>query len=598
MIPQAFIQDLLARTDIVDLVGRYLPLKKGGANYFACCPFHGEKTASFSVSPTKQFYHCFGCGAHGSAIGFLMEYSGLSYVDAIKELATQAGLPVPEESSGQRGKGPSLAPLSEALDRAGAFYRDQLRSSTRAVAYLKGRGLSGEIARRYGIGYAPEGWQALAAAFPDYQDPRLTEAGLVIENDQGRRYDRFRDRIMFPIQNQRGAVIGFGGRILDSGEPKYINSPETPLFEKGRELYGQVQAREAIRARGTVIVVEGYMDVVSLAQFGVGNAVATLGTATTPAHVQRLLRLAEKVVFCFDGDAAGRRAAWRALESSLEHLADDRNVAFLFLPPEHDPDSFVRAEGAESFERAAQAATPLAQFLESELAAELDLDSPEGRARYAHEARPLVTRIGAPLLRLQILKSVAEKAGMTQAELEQSYGLRRSRAENPPPGGAPRQAVRQQIQPRRGPLTPVETLLRIALLHPRLVARIRSDGVPAETPAGRTLLALIDADGLGELPSRGGVGALIEHFRDTEHEGVIRQVAASTDDGLFDDAVLETLFADTLSTLHVQSLRAEFEQLQEKLRAGGRLSPEELQRYSDLPRELRHREHAHREQDS
>src|SRR5690606_17107965 len=300
----------------VDVVGRYVKLKKGGANYLGLCPFHGEKTPSFSVSPAKQFYHCFGCGAHGNAIGFLMAYAGMGYVDAVKELAASCGMQVPEpqprspEEAARKQREPDLYAV---MEKAMEFYRAELKKSPRAIEYLKGRGLTGEIAARYRIGYAPDDWQNLKRAVDDYSHASLVECGLVVEGE-GRRYDRFRDRVMFPIHSARGAVIGFGGRIMGEGEPKYLNSPETPLFEKGREVYGLVQARDAIRAAGRVLVVEGYMDVVALAQFGLGYAVATLGTATTPTHVSKLLRLADEIVYCFDGDAAGRKAAWRALE--------------------------------------------------------------------------------------------------------------------------------------------------------------------------------------------------------------------------------------------------------------------------------------------
>ena len=600
MIPQSFIQDLLTRTDIVDLIGQYVPLKKSGANFFACCPFHDEKSASFSVSPSKQFFHCFGCGAHGSAIGFLMQYSGLGFADAVAQIASQAGLQVPDDGRSRAGERQRHEPaLTEMLATAAAHFRARLRDSQRAIDYLKGRGLSGRIAQRYGIGYAPAGWQTLADAFPDYQDPRLLEAGLVIENDQGRRYDRFRDRIMFPIHDARGNVIGFGGRIIDKGEPKYMNSPETPVFEKGRELYGQLQARDAIRNHGSVIVVEGYMDVVSLAQFGVDNAVATLGTATTPTHVQRLLRSSERVVFCFDGDAAGRRAARRALEASLEHLRDDRGVAFLFLPSEHDPDSFVRAEGAQTFLDAAARATPLATLLEEQLAEDIDFDTAEGRARYAHSAQPLVTRIAAPLLRLQVLKRTAERAGLSQAELEQSYGLDQSGGEPVRKPGAPGpRRTRWPSRSRRITRPPEDTLLRMVLLHPHLVSRIRSDGIPADTDAGRALLALIDADGLGELPIRGGLGALLEFFRDTPHEETLRATAATTEENLFDESALESLFSDTLHKLHEIALGAEFSGLQATLNSGGRLSPEQLKRYGELLRERQTRAGGHGEADS
>src|SRR5690348_18367203 len=324
MIPQEFIQSLLGRVDIVDVVDRYVKLKKAGANFQALCPFHNEKSPSFTVSPSKQFYHCFGCGAHGNAIGFLMEYSGLAYPEAIRALAETAGMPVPETRARRDKPGASEAPgLAARMMDALSYYRAELKKSKAAIDYLKGRGLTGEIAARYGLGYAPDGWQNLAAVFTDYATAELRDTGLVIDSEadesqgkKSRRYDRFRHRVMFPILDARGNVIGFGGRVIGAGEPKYLNSPETPLFEKGRELYGLFQARRAIRDANRVIVVEGYMDVVALAQMGVENAVATLGTATTPVHVGKLLKLADNVVFCFDGDAAGRKAAWRALEVS------------------------------------------------------------------------------------------------------------------------------------------------------------------------------------------------------------------------------------------------------------------------------------------
>jgi DNA primase len=333
MIPESFIQDLLARVDIVDLVDSYVPLKKAGANYAACCPFHNEKSPSFTVSPTKQFYHCFGCGAHGTAIGFVMEYQGMGFIDAVKELAGRAGMTVPESEgrSFQDEKPGQTRGLIEIMARAAAYYKAQLKASPRAIEYCKKRGLSGEVAARFGIGYAPEGWQNLQAVFPDYNADELKVAGLIIENEAGRRYDRFRDRLMIPIVNPKGEIIAFGGRIIDQGEPKYLNSPETPLFEKGRELFGLPQARQALRETNTAIVTEGYMDVIALSQNGVGNAVATLGTATTPTHVQKLLRQVDRIVFSFDGDNAGRKAAWRALENALEALADNKQIGFVFL---------------------------------------------------------------------------------------------------------------------------------------------------------------------------------------------------------------------------------------------------------------------------
>ena len=425
MIPKNFIQDLLNRLDIVDVVERYVPLKKVGANFVACCPFHNEKSPSFTVSQTKQFYHCFGCGAHGTAIGFVMEHVGLGFVDAIEELARSAGLEVPHERQAAGEAYQKVAPdLYEVMQAATRYYREQLKLSQRAIDYLKQRGLSGEIAAKFGIGYAPDAWQNLPAVFPDYQNDTLKETGLVITGDEDKRYDRFRDRIMFPIINVRGQVIGFGGRVLDKGEPKYLNSPETPLFEKGRELYGLFQAQKAIRAGQKVLVVEGYMDVVALAQHGVEYAVATLGTATTPYHVQKLLRLTEHIVFCFDGDKAGQRAAWRALENALPYLQDGKRISFLFLPVEHDPDSFIREFGKDVFEQRMQEAMPLSAYLLREISAGLDLRTQEGRNQLLQRAKPLLTVIIAPATALLLRKEVAALSGVSQAELEALYEIK------------------------------------------------------------------------------------------------------------------------------------------------------------------------------
>ena len=420
MIPDSFKQDLLNRVDIVDVVQRYVQLRKAGTNYVGLCPFHNEKTPSFSVSPTKQFYHCFGCGVHGNAIGFLMAYASLGYVDAVKDLAGQVGMQIPEsrprspEEAARKEREPDLYAL---MEKAMDFYRAELKKSPRAIEYLKGRGLNGEIAARYRIGYAPDDWQALQGSFSNYEDKSLVEVGLVIQNEEGKRYDRFRDRVMFPILNARGAVIGFGGRILDKGEPKYMNSPETPLFEKGRELYGLPQARDAIRTAGRVLVVEGYMDVVALAQFGVGYAVATLGTATTPVHVSKLLRLADELVFSFDGDAAGRKAAWRALEVSLPLAPDHKPIRFLFLPEGEDPDTYIRKHGREAFETRVREAETLSQFLLAQLRAECDLGTAEGRARFLSMAKPHVQKITAPALRLQLINEIAQLGRVADSEI-------------------------------------------------------------------------------------------------------------------------------------------------------------------------------------
>lgn len=431
MIPQDFVDQLLSRVDIVDVVDRYVPLKKGGQNYLACCPFHKEKSPSFTVSPSKQFYHCFGCGAHGSAIGFVMEYQGLGFVDAVRLLAESVGMTVPQavrsaDPVAEQAARARRLSMEEMLQRAAGFYKQQLKSAPNAVSYCKGRGLSGEIAARYGLGYAPDGWQGLEEIFPEYQDERLVESGLVIQNEEGRRYDRFRDRLMFPIRNQRGGIIGFGGRVLGKGEPKYLNSPETPLFEKGRELYGLYEARQAIRARNRVLVVEGYMDVVALAQFGIEYAVATLGTATTGEHVRKLMRHADHVYFCFDGDTAGQKAAWRALENSLPQLQDGKSLHFLFLPEEHDPDSFVRDQGAERFETILENdSLPLSTYFTRELTRRVDMNSPEGRADLIRQAMPLLAQIVAPALGLIIKKRLAELAGIDVDEFDMLMGQKK-----------------------------------------------------------------------------------------------------------------------------------------------------------------------------
>jgi DNA primase len=426
LIPESFIQELLARVDVVDVVGRYVQLRKGGANLLGLCPFHNEKSPSFTVSPTKQFYHCFGCGAHGSAITFLMEHTGASFPEAVRSLAGSAGLAVPEEDRSPRQRAESarrkqeVSRHTQVLEAAQAFYLKQLRSSAPAIRYLKQRGLTGEIARHFGLGWSGTDRQGLAQVFGRYDDPALVEAGLVIEAEDGRRYDRFRERVMFPIRNARGVLVGFGGRIIGKGEPKYLNSPETPVFSKGQELYGLWEARQAIRTEGQVVVVEGYMDVVGLAQLGIGNAVATLGTSTTPDHVKKLLRASDRVVFSFDGDKAGRRAAWRALQACLPVLRDDINLRFLFLPAEHDPDSYVREFGAEAFRASLNEAAALSRFLLDELASRHNLAEAEGRAACMHEARPLLAAVPPCGLKTQIERELGKLVQLTPEEVAQA----------------------------------------------------------------------------------------------------------------------------------------------------------------------------------
>lgn len=440
MIPESFIQDLLTRVDVVDVVGRYVQLRKGGANLLGLCPFHNEKSPSFTVSPTKQFYHCFGCGAHGSAITFLIEHTGASFPEAVRTLASSAGMTVPEESRSPRQQAESVRRKEEVsrhtqvLDAAQIHYLKQLRASAPAIRYLKQRGLTGEIAAQFGLGWSGNDRQGLAQVFSRYDDPVLVEAGLVIESEDGRRYDRFRERIMFPIRSARGSLIGFGGRIIGKGEPKYLNSPETPVFSKGQELYGLWEGRLAIRSEGQIIVVEGYMDVVGLAQLGIGNAVATLGTATTPDHIKKLLRASDKVVFSFDGDKAGRRAAWRALQACLPALRDDINLRFLFLPAEHDPDSYVREFGAEAFRACLAEAPALSRFLLDELTAHHNLAEAEGRAACVYEARPLVSMIPPCALRIQIERELAKLVQLTPEEMSQMLAQQPAASQ---PFGAP-----------------------------------------------------------------------------------------------------------------------------------------------------------------
>ena len=525
MIPKNFIQDLLNRLDIVDVVERYVPLKKTGANYVACCPFHNEKSPSFTVSQSKQFYHCFGCGAHGTAIGFVMEHAGLGYVDAIEELARSVGLEVPNERPIAAEAYQKIAPdLYEVMQTATGYYREQLKLSQRAIDYLKQRGLSGEIAAKFGIGYAPDGWQNLAAAFPNYQDVTLNETGLVISGDDDKRYDRFRDRIMFPIVNVRGQVLGFGGRVLDKGEPpqggrrevtgtsgstsaqpKYLNSPETPLFEKGRELYGLYQAQKAIRAEQCVLVVEGYMDVVALAQHGVEYVVATLGTATTPYHIQKLLRLTEHIVFCFDGDKAGQKAAWRALENALPYLQDGKRISYLFLPVEHDPDSFIREFGKTAFEQRVQEAMPLSSYLLREVCAGSDLRTQEGRNQLLQRAKPLLTAIAAPATALLLRKEVAALSGVSQAELEALYEIK-------PVARAPRSAFQKAARsaPSAHRLL-LQCLIALPELGQQMPGEWQEQGADAEAVSA-VLMVLRETDFTLSSPT------LTQLFQGTMHE--------------------------------------------------------------------------------
>ena len=590
MIPQDFVDQLLSRVDIVDVIDRVVPLKKGGQNYLACCPFHNEKSPSFTVSPSKQFYHCFGCGAHGSAIGFVMEYQGLGFVDAVRFLAESIGLAVPQEarsadpaaSAAQRDRRLSL---EETLQTAAGFYKQSLRVASPAIAYCKGRGLSGEIAARYGLGYAPEGWQSLEAVFADYQDARLVEAGLVIQSDDGRRYDRFRDRLMFPIRNQRGAIIGFGGRVIGRGEPKYLNSPETPLFEKGHELYGLYEARQTIRSRNRVLVVEGYMDVVALAQHGVDYAVATLGTATTPEHVRKLMRHADQVYFCFDGDKAGQKAAWRALENSLAHLQDGKALHFLFLPEEHDPDSYVRAEGRERFEACLeQSSLPLSVYFTRELTRRVDMNSPEGRADLLRQATPLLAQIAAPALQLIIKKRLAELAGIEVDEFDMLMGVRKAGRK----GGRTWRLPAETARPAQ--LSIVIGQLKWLLMNPGWAADVQLPDSLALSDEMACFAML--AERAREYGTELTTAQLIESIRGSPWAPLVDNVLqqAMQDPVLFavtdDDA--RTQFRDGNEKLHQLLREAEINRLKQKSRREG-LTPEESKLMLELlGRQTRH----------
>ena len=556
MIPESFIQDLIARVDIVDLIDSFVPLKKAGANFVACCPFHNEKSPSFTVSPTKQFYHCFGCGAHGHSIRFLMQYSALDFVEAVKELANRAGVQVPEDASRQTvpRSGPDLRELTA---RANRFYRDQLKASPKAIQYLKQRGLTGEIAARFGIGYAPDEWQGLESVFEQYDEPALQTAGLVIKNEQGRLYDRFRDRVMFPIQNPQGDIIGFGGRVIGEGEPKYLNSPETPLFEKGRELFGLPQARQALRDTDTAIVVEGYMDVVGLAQHGVGNAVATLGTATTPIHVQKLLRQVARIVFCFDGDSAGRKAAWRALENALESAADNKALAFSFLPPEHDPDSYIREFGQDAFQRFIGQALPLSEYLVQELARRTPPDIAENRSKLIYEAKPLLTRLAAPGLRLQIVRRLAEITQFAPNEVERLCELK-SLASKPD----------QTQHRRRAPRKPPSLARKIGLMllgRPTLAPQIDTSSIPDDTDEGRSIHRLRDALA-DEETTPASIALHLERLQREANSPWLGEVIAEWMNDPLSDEEIDVEWEDLRNHLQRKSLDTELTELTRKAR--------------------------------
>lgn len=442
MIPESFINELLNRIDVVDIIDKRVPLKKTGANFVACCPFHQEKTPSFSVSPSKQFYHCFGCGAHGSAISFLIDHDGLNFIDAIHELAKVVGLKVPNQVDEKPEKKKENIVLEDSLILAKKYYQARLKASPEAIKYLKSRGLTGEIAKQFSIGFAPGGWNNLNEVFKDYDNDVLIKSGLINKNEKGKRYDRFRNRIMFPIYNAKGQLVGFGGRVIDEKDsPKYYNSPETSLFQKSYELYGLLAARKSIRDKGYVLVVEGYMDVVSLAQHGITNAVATLGTATTSFHIQKLIRYTSEIIFCFDGDEAGKSAAWRAMQNSLASVTDEVQLKFLFLSEQHDPDSYVRENSKEKFEKLAKDATPLSEYVVHYLTKKNDLTSQEDRVKFLNSVEPILNNIASLKLTFLLKKRISELLNLTIDELDKVINVKSKENTKPSSKNIPREAT-------------------------------------------------------------------------------------------------------------------------------------------------------------
>jgi len=537
-IPPPFIHDLLNRVNIVDAIDRHVSLKKAGANYIACCPFHNEKTPSFTVSPTKQFYHCFGCGAHGNAINFLMEYSGYSFVEAVQHLAAFTGMTMPEpQSTPNKGIRPTtgtqpdktathtIHDAYEAMRIATRFYREQLKQSNSAISYLKHRKLTGDTAARFAIGYAPEGWQNLAAIFPEYNAEKtrniLIRAGLMIASDNGKYYDRFRNRIMFPILNQQGQIVAFGGRAVDHGEPKYLNSPETDIFVKGHEIYNLFSARKAIRDAKCVIVVEGYMDVVALSQHGIDYVVATLGTAVTIFHIQKLLRYSDKIIFCFDGDNAGKKAARRALENSLAQLSDGKTIQFLFLPENEDPDSFIHHHGKNAFEQLIAQCIPLSEFLLTAYSQELNLRRNEDRAKFIHDIKPQLQSISAPALSILLLKRIAQMCDMELHELELLMEIKRRTARHS-----------QKNIPRKQPISPYRWLLLILLHQPRYLNNLDQklildcDDSSEELSALKALIELLNKT--PEIVNDAPTTSLLNYLQETSFKTLLETIESET----------------------------------------------------------------------
>lgn len=575
MIPQGFILDLLARVDIVEVVGRYVALKKGGQNYLGLCPFHAEKTPSFTVSPTKQFFHCFGCGAHGSAIGFLMDHRGLSYVEAIQELAQGVGLTVPQESVRTGQEAAQIRSLTEVLQTAADFYRRRLKETPAAIEYLKSRGLTGAIAARYGLGYAPDSWQGLRAAFENYSDPRLVDAGLVIAGEENKRYDRFRGRVMYPIRNRRGTVIGFGARVLDGSEPKYLNSPETALYHKGQELYGLFEAQEAIRSRGRVIVCEGYMDVIALAQAGFGESVAALGTAVSAHHVTTLFRLTPHIVFAFDGDSAGRKAARRALEAALVVVGDDKRASFVLLPQGEDPDSLIREHGARALEAELARAQSLSQWFLRCVAEGRDLQQPEDRAAAVAAARPLLESMPAGALRMQLVRALGEATKTPAQDLEALFGLTPWR--RVPPAREPEPArMGKKVESLKQRL--LQRLLAFPELAREFNAQIAALAIDGDSDLDRQLAEVWRA---GTSAASAHSGAVLEALSQSPYIEHYRALAARDLHGDDDPALAQEELRAGFVAIEVERVRGEMDKI-----ASEEMSAQARERYRELAGQL------------
>ena len=594
-IPQHFIDELIARADIVEIIGARVPLKKSGREFKACCPFHNEKTPSFWVSPDKQFYHCFGCGKHGTALGFLMDHDHLAFPEAVEELATRLGLEVPHEGALESGARRADEPLYELMGAVASFYAESLAREPRARDYLAARGLTAQTIERFAIGYAPHSWNELLRRFgaDEAARKRLSEGGLIIERERGqlrdgeRHYDRFRDRIMFPIRDARGRVIAFGGRIIDAGEPKYLNSPETVLFHKGRELYGLYETRRARPKLSRLVIVEGYMDTVQLHQSGIDYAVATLGTATTGEHLRRLFRLVPAVIFAFDGDRAGRGAAWRALQQALPEAREGREIRFLFLPQGHDPDTLVAAEGRAAFEQRLQGAVPLSEYLVRELSEQSELTHADGRARFAETARPLFAKVPEGVYRELLLERLAEVVGLSSQRLEELWSQGRA-------GAAPA-AAPQRRPPARGGTRAAGrgSLVRqaiVRLLHyPSIAGEVTAAeraGLDASDEAGVGLLREL-IDNLREHPAQ-IPAQLIQRWSGREGAEALQKLLEREEVITGTSAAAEE-FRAALVKLSEQAAGRRLEALEAKSRAGN-LAANEIEEFQRLIENLGRRE--------